>query len=216
MVDYTPAMFADGGLFADFEKEGEKCAYLSKVMMGDTITITTERGTNLTSSIKGRNTVPQYARSLRPGDSTSPPDIECAICAVEDTANGVVYIDGSIPHPELGLIVDEIKLEIKESKITSITGGEQSKTLDRIMRDFHDEKVYYIGELGVGLNSKCTLNGRMLEDEGCARTLHIGCGSNTGFFGTIECPIHLDLVLREPTVTVDGRVIIEKGDVIGI
>ncbi|MGI6004115.1 MAG: aminopeptidase [Christensenellales bacterium] len=216
MVDYRLSMFESGGLFADFEKEGEKCTYLADAMMGDTITITTERGTHITSSIKGRKTVPQYGRSLKRGDSSSPPDIECAVCAVEGTASGVAYIDGSIPHPELGLITDEIKLVIKESKIVSITGGPQAETLSRIMRDFNDDKVYYIGELGVGLNSKCSLNGLMLEDEGCARTMHFGCGSNTGFFGTIECPIHLDLVFREPTIAVDGKIIVEKGEVVGL
>ena len=83
------------------------------------------------------------------------------------------------------------------------------------MREFDDEKVYCVGELGVGLNSKCSLNGLMLEDEGCARTMHFGVGSNTGFFGAIECPIHLDLVFREPTIKVDGKTIVEKGEVTG-
>lgn len=216
MVDYRPSMFESGGLFADFEKEGEKCAYLGKAMAGNTITITTPRGTHFTSSIAGRKTVPQYARSLKPGESTSPPDIECAVCAVEGTANGIAYIDGSIPHPELGLITDEIKLEIKDSKIDAITGGPQADTLARIMRDFNDDNVYYVGELGVGLNSQCSLNGRMLEDEGCAGTMHFGCGSNTGFFGTIECPIHLDLVFCKPTVAVDGKTIVQDGEVVGM
>lgn len=214
MVDYKVSMFEKGGLFADFIKLGELCTYLGKEMIGEQVTITTARGTNFTASIKGRKTVPQYARSLKPGDSSSPPDIECAVCAVEGTANGVVYIDGSIPHPELGLISDEVKLIIEDGKIVSISGGPQAKTLERIMRDFNDESVYWVGEIGAGLNDMCSLNGRMLEDEGCAGTIHFGFGSNTGFHGTIDSPYHLDMVIREPTMIIDGRCILKDGKVV--
>ena len=216
MVDYKVSMFSKGGLFVDFEKQGKVCFSLGESMRGDTITITTGKGTNFTASIKGRDPVPQYGRSLKPGDSTSPPDIECATCAVEGTANGVVYIDGSIPHPKLGLITDEIKLTIKDSCIVSIEGGKQSEILSRVMHDFNDEKVFWVGEIGIGLNPECELNGNMLEDEGCAGTVHFGFGSNTGFHGTIESEYHLDMVFREPTVTIDGRCILFNGEVAGL
>lgn len=211
MVDYKVTMFDSGGLFADFHKQGEVCTNLSKKMVGDTIKITTKQGTNLVASIKGRQTVPQYARSITKGASSSPPDIECAICAVEGTANGFICIDGSIPHPELGLIYGDVLLEIKNSKIVGITGGEQAKKLAKILRDFNDDTVYWVGEIGVGLNPECKLNGNMLEDEGCAGTLHFGFGSNIGFFGTIDSPFHLDMVIKEPTVEIDGNIIIKDG-----
>jgi leucyl aminopeptidase (aminopeptidase T) len=214
MVDYKVSMLEVGGLYADFEKQGEVCTYLGEAMVGETITITTKRGTNFTSSIKDRKTVPQYARSLKSGASSSPPDIECAIGAIEGTANGVVYVDGSIPHPDLGLITDEIKLEISGSKIVSITGGHQAEVLSRILHNFNDEKVYWVGEIGIGLNPQCELNGNMLEDEGCAGTAHFGFGSNTGFYGTIDCPYHLDMVFKSPSVTIDGRCILDEGKVV--
>lgn len=216
MVDYKVSMFESGGLFADFEKQGKVCSYLGKTMAGDKIIITTERGTHIEASIQGRIPVPQFARSLKPGDSSSPPDIECAVCAVEGTANGIVYVDGSIPHPRLGLIHDEIKLEIQNGRIVSITGGPQSETLSHILHDFQDDKVYCVGEIGVGLNPQCQLNGNMLEDEGCAGTVHFGFGSNIGFHGAIDCPYHLDMVFREPNVQIDGRAIFERGQVVGL
>lgn len=215
MVDYKVSMFSKGGLFVDFEEQGKICSYLGEIMHGEKITITTERGTNFTASIKGRDSVPQYGRSLKPGDSSSPPDIECATCAVEGTANGVVYIDGSIPHPELGLITDEIKLTIKDSRVVSITGGKQSEILSSVMHGFNDDNVFWVGEIGIGLNPKCELNGNMLEDEGCAGTVHFGFGSNTGFHGKIESQYHLDMVFREPTVVIDGRTILNHGEVVG-
>ena len=215
MADYKVSMFESGGLFADFVKQGEVCAFLGRSMAGKEILISTKRGTYFTASIEGRQTVPQFARSLKPGDSSSPPDIECAVCAVEGTANGIVYVDGSIPHPRLGLIHDEIKLEIQNGRIVSITGGPQSEILSQILHDFQDDNVYCVGEIGVGLNPECRLNGNMLEDEGCAGTVHFGFGSNIGFHGVIDCPYHLDMVFREPDVQIDRRAILERGQVVG-
>ena len=71
-----------------------------------------------------------------------------------------------------------------------------------------------MGEIGIGLNPMCSLNGRMLEDEGCMGTVHFGFGNNITFFGTIESKIHLDMVFVAPTVTVDGTIILESGNLI--
>ncbi len=52
---------------------------------------------------------------------------------------------------------------------------------------------------------------RVLEDEGCMGTTHLGFGSNLSFGGVVDSPNHLDLVFRDPTVTVDGRTILQGG-----
>jgi leucyl aminopeptidase (aminopeptidase T) len=211
MVDYTISMLEKGGLYVDFIAQGKVADKVAEQIVGETIRITTATGTNITAKITGRPAVPQYARSLEKGTSSSPPDIECAVGPLEDTASGVVVIDGSIPHPELGLITDEIKLTLENGKIVDISGGKQAQILAKIMKDFNDPKAYYLGEIGIGLNPMCTLNGRMLEDEGCMGTVHFGFGSNTSFFGIIESRFHLDMVFVAPTVTVDGNIILANG-----
>lgn len=215
MVDYSVGMMEKGGLYCDFEQIGEICTEIAKKLEGGEVChITTANGSDFTCSIADRAPTPQYARSLVAGASSSPPDVECATCAVESTGEGVVYIDGSIPHPELGLITDEIKLTIKKGLIVDITGGDQAQKLKRIMEEFNDPNVYNIGEIGLGLNTMCELNGRMLEDEGCGGTIHFGCGDNRGFGGTVASAYHLDMVFRNPTMTVDGKVILDEGKVV--
>jgi len=215
MVDYSVGMMIKGGLYCDFKLVGEICTEIAKKLEGGKIcNITTPCGSDFTCSIANRAPNPQYARSLVAGDSSSPPDVECATCAVEGTAEGVVYIDGSIPHPELGLITDEIKLTIKKGLIVDISGGDQAQKLKRIMKEFNDPNVYSIGEIGLGLNSMCELNGRMLEDEGCGGTVHFGCGDNRGFGGIVASAYHLDMVFRKPTLIVDGKVILNEGEIV--
>lgn len=214
MADYSINMLKSGGLYCDFLKTGEKCTRMAELLRdGKTIHITTDAGTNFECSIVGRAPVPQYARSLGPGESSSPPDIECASCALENTGNGTIVIDGSIPHPLLGLINDPIKLTIKESKIVKIEGGEQAEKLRQLMENLSDPNVYNVGELGFGLNDMCSLNGRMLEDEGCGHTMHIGCGDNRGFGGVVASSYHLDMVFKKPTVLCDGKMIYKEGEV---
>lgn len=209
--DYDMRMLESGGLYADFEGLGPVMDRVAEVFKGDTVTITTPSGTNITANITGRINLPQYGRSIVPGQSSSPPDIECAIGANDGTMDGVVFIDGSIPHPKLGLIKEPIRIEIKGSKVVSITGGKEADTLNEVMQSFNDPKAYHVGEIGIGMNPACELTGRMLEDEGCYGTVHFGFGDDRGFAGTNSCPLHLDLVFRAPTLAVDGHVILQDG-----
>lgn len=211
MVDYNVSMLEKGGLYADFVAQGKIADKVAENLIGDVIRITTSNGTDITAKITGRPAVPQYARSIEKGASSSPPDIECAVAPLEDTSRGIVVVDGSIPHPELGLITEKIKLTLENGKIIDISGGKQAQTLARIMKEFNDTKAYYLGEIGIGLNPMCTLNGRMLEDEGCMGTVHFGFGSNVSFFGTIESKFHLDMVFVAPSVSVDGNIILNNG-----
>lgn len=215
MVDYNLGMMEKGGLYCDFEAIGKICTEVAKKLENRKIChITTASGSDFTCSIANRAPNPQYARSLDAGISSSPPDVECATCAVEGTGEGIVYIDGSIPHPELGLITDEIKFTIKKGLIVDISGGPQAQKLAKIMKDFNDPNVYNIGEIGIGLNNMCELNGRMLEDEGCSGTVHFGLGDNIGFGGNVSSAYHLDTVFRNPTMSVDGEIILDNGKII--
>jgi len=209
--DYDARMLESGGLYADFEAQEETVSKMSGLMEGDNVVITSPIGSNFTANITGRKSFPQYGRSVAPGQTSSPPDIECAIGANAGTANGVVFIDGSIPHPLLGLIKEPIRLEIKDSRVIDISGGEQAKILSDILSGYNDPKVYHVGEIGVGMNPACELTGRMLEDEGCYGTMHFGVGDDRTFGGANDCPVHLDLVFKNPTMSVNGNVILKDG-----
>jgi leucyl aminopeptidase (aminopeptidase T) len=214
MVDYNMSMLDDGGLMTDFYKQGVLADKIAADLVGDYIRITSLSGTDLTARISKRPACPQYARSLQKGTSSSPPDIECAIAPIEDTSKGLLIIDGSIPHPDLGLIRDVIVLTLDQGRITNIEGGQQAQVLKSILESFNDPNAYVLGEIGIGLNDKCSLNGRMLEDEGCLGTVHFGFGSNTSFFGSNTCNYHLDMVIRKPSVSVDDICILDQGTIV--
>ncbi len=190
MVDYNLGMMEDGGLYCDFEKVGKICTKVAEQMKNKKkCHITTEKGTDFICSVEGIEPTPQYGRSLKPGDSSSPPDIECATCALEGTGEGIIIVDGSIPHPELGLIKEDIKLTVEKGLIVKIEGGRQAKILEDLLEGFNDPNAYNIGEIGIGLNPMCELNGSMLEDEGCYKTMHFGAGDNIGLVVKLQVNI---------------------------
>lgn len=215
MVDYNTSMMEKSGLHCDFEEIGKVCSKVAlKLENRKMCKITTDKGTNFTCEIEGIKPNPQYGRSLKPGSSSSPPDIECATCALEGTGEGIIVVDGSIPHPKLGLITEDIKLTVKNGLVVKIEGGQQAEVLERILKDFNDPNVYNLGEIGIGLNPMCELNGSMLEDEGCSETLHFGAGDNRGFGGKTASNYHLDIIIKEPDLVVDGEKILDKGRVL--
>ena len=55
----------------------------------------------------------------------------------------------------------------------------------------------------------------MLEDEGVYGTVHLGFGSNISFGGIVQSACHLDMVIKNPTLTVDGHEVVKDGIVIG-
>jgi len=68
-----------------------------------------------------------------------------------------------------------------------------------------------IAELGVGTNDQATLTGNVLEDEKILGTIHVAFGASAGIGGTVSVPIHLDVVVLEPTLDVGGTRVLDAG-----
>lgn len=211
MVDYDESMLEFGGLFVDFAAQAEVVDRVAEAMRGERIEVTSALGTRLVASIKGRVPLPQYGRSVKPGAASSPPDIECAVAPVEGTPEGIIVVDGSIPHPRLGPVSFPVEVRVGRGMVMAITGGRLAEEFRRVLTDFRDENAFAVGEIGIGLNPMATIRGRMLEDEGVYGTVHFGLGSNRSFGGNIAAQVHLDLVIRAATCVVDGRTILRNG-----
>jgi leucyl aminopeptidase (aminopeptidase T) len=146
--------------------------------------------------------------------AASPPDIETAVGPADNSAEGVLVIDGSIPLPGLGIIHEPITLKVSKGFITSIDGGEEAKLLEKSLRGMNDGRVFLVAEIGFGMNTGASISGRMLEDEGVFGTLHIGIGNNLSYGGDNATPIHIDLIMKKPTYIVDGKMIYQDGVII--
>jgi len=210
MPDYTEDMLIEGGIEADFMALKELAERIVKVYFGETIKVTGPAGTNLTAVIKGRKPNMETGICHKPGDFGPPPDVEVNVPPVEGTAEGILIVDAAASG--MGLVNEPVRVIIKGGFITSIEGGEEAEKLRKMLEAARDPNVYNIAEVGLGLNPKARVIGRLLEDEGALGTAHIGVGSSLPLGGKIQAPLHIDLIFRDPTIEIDGRKIVENGE----
>jgi leucyl aminopeptidase (aminopeptidase T) len=120
-------------------------------------------------------------------------------------------VDGSIPHPKLGLIKKPITILVEGGRISKIEGGHETDILRKLLLDIQDENVYMIGEIGISMNACSKLCDCMLEDEGCMGTAHIDIGNNIAFGGIVEDSNHLNLITKSTNIYVDGKDLMLEG-----
>ena len=185
---------------------------LLKLSGGKKLKVTTAAGTNLTFSMEGRE-AQLFTGATRQGRGYSSSSFEIFIPVVEDQTYGTGLVDASLGY--LGIPKEPVRIGIKEGRICEIEQNETGRKLSQYMADFKDERMYVVGEFGIGLNtfSQCKGNS-YIEDESTYGTFHIGLGRNIGFGGKHEARAHFDLVFDKPDIYVDGIIIMKKGEII--
>ena len=69
----------------------------------------------------------------------------------------------------------------------------------------HGELGTNLAELGIGTSDRAKLTGNVLEDEKILGTVHVAFGASAAIGGTVSVPVHLDGVVLEPSLEVDGK-----------
>lgn len=216
LPDYSLSLLADVSLRVNFRQQGLIARQIADAFThGYEVVITSMAGTHLTLRIDHRigNCCPGYVDT--PGALGSPPDVESNISPLEDSAKGILVVDGSIPCPEIGLLQRPITLFLDAGRIVDIHGAaDVVETLHHLLERVGSPNAYVLAECGVGLNPLAQLAGVMLIDEGVAGSMHCGFGSNATVGGQNVVPFHLDCVFRQPSMTIDGLPVLFDGVVV--
>lgn len=217
MTAHTPEILSAPSLLkTDFEAQAPICRRLgAHLTSGDEIHLTAKGGTDLTFSIAGRRRANVLTAIPEPGELAPVPTIEVNVVPIEGSAQGRVVADCSVPYIGIGILKEPIICKVEDGFITSLTGGEQADQLRENLDSHGDRNCFNIAELGVGLNPNARQTGQMLEDEGILGTVHIGIGTSFTLGGTIVAPTHYDLLLWDPTIRVDGRIVFADREVAG-
>lgn len=139
------------------------------------------------------------------------PSGESCLAPLEGTTNGVLVIDASVLNKKVVEKNEKIKVTIKDGYAVKIEGGVLAGNLRKILKSMNDISAYNIAELGIGTNYKAKVTGNILEDEKVMGTAHFAFGNNMSFGGIVNAPCHDDAVFFNPTVKVDGKIIIQDG-----
>lgn len=68
-----------------------------------------------------------------------------------------------------------------------------------------------VAELGVGTNEQARLSGNVLEDEKLLGSVHVAFGASAAIGGTVSVPIHLDVIVLQASLTIDGHPVLDQG-----
>ncbi|MCK5149184.1 aminopeptidase [bacterium] len=170
--------------------------------------LTTELGTDLKFSINRMKGVADTGMLHEPGRFVNLPFGEACVAPIANTINGTIILDGSFT--QIGKINDVIKLSIKEGTAVRISGGSQVQHLRKMLKPF-GSAARIIGEIGIGTSNKAIISGNILEDEKCLGTVHFAFGNNISFGGKNNANCHFNGVILKPTLTIDGKSILENG-----
>ena len=215
LPEYSWDLLADPSLSADFRARAPLVRkFADAFTAARQVRVTTRAGTDVTLDIAGRsgNFCPGFVD--KPGSLGSPPDIEANVSPVESASNGRAIVDGSVAHPDVGLLRNPLELIIEDGHVVSIDGRDRivAACVESLFRRVGSRKAYVLAECGVGLNEFASLTGTMLTDEGACGCVHFGFGSNATVGGRNEVPFHLDFVMRAATLEVDGGVLLRDGE----
>jgi len=192
------------GLDADYETIARHCEdVLAQVEDADELRVTTPAGTDITFEPGSREWRDDTGIVHEPGDFSNLPAGEVFV-SPED-ANGTYVVDGTMmPHGKLD-DDEELTFEVEDGYVTDISDDQVREQVEAASEQVGQD-AYNLAELGIGTNVAVTeLVGSVLLDEKAAGTVHVAIGDDAGIGGDTDAPLHLDGIIREPTVFADGE-----------
>jgi len=189
------------GLDADYDAIRDACRDVyDAVADADEIRVTSPQGTDFTVRPGDRDWRQDTGIVHESGDFSNLPAGEVFVSP--ETADGTYVVDGTMrPH---GLLDEPLTFEVEDGVVTHISDDAVRAQVEAAAEEVGQD-AYNLAELGIGTNVAVTdLVGSVLLDEKAAGTVHVAIGDDAGIGGDTDAPLHLDGILREPTVFVDG------------
>lgn len=214
-----PAVVADtfrlgGPLDVDFDALVATTQALAAAWeRASTYRIVTPAGTDLRGSVEGRKGRALTGVARKPGDYMAPPDVESGTAPVEGSSSGTVVIDGDFLFMGSGPVGEPVALHIADGLLVAAEGAEAERLEDMIER-CEDPRMTNLAEVSVGLNPQGAVCGVPMETESTKGSAHIAFGNSISYGGTVAAVAHLDCVMRDATVYLDGVPRIVAGELV--
>lgn len=182
----------------DYRKCKRKIQALAqKLTESKTIRVKSSLGTDIVFSVRGRKGFADTGIYTQPGDFGNLPAGEACIAPREGTAQGIVVIDGSIAG--FGRLKKPVILKIEDGYLVE---SKPSRFFEYLSR--YGKSARNLAEFGIGMNPVAVVTGNVLEDEKVKGTAHFAFGTNISFGGKIYSQVHIDAVLFNPRIYLQG------------
>lgn len=178
--------------------------------------VTSPAGTDLRLEF-GTDSTCVYGGRRSSGEVQILPGGQVSRMPAEGTANGRLVIDRSIAHGRYRALDEPIELLVEDGYVTGVAGGAEAAYLTEFLDGLGHPGGRHLTELGVGLNPRCDLVGvnAPAEDTHAIGTCSFALGCDTHLGGVVAAPVHVDMTMHVPTVTIEDVVLIRDGSLTG-
>src|SRR4029079_11542254 len=149
-----------------------------------------------------------------PGDYMAPPDIEAGTAPIEGSSSGVVVGDGALLFMGEGPLPSPVGLHLRGGELVG-TEGEEAGRLQEMLDRCADPRMRNLAEASVAFNPNGRVCGVAMETESSRGTAHVALGNSIAYGGTVDAVAHLDCVMRDATLELDGEPVIVAGVLAG-
>jgi leucyl aminopeptidase (aminopeptidase T) len=200
----------NGAMTADFVAIRRRAERLAELWRGTgVVRVTSPAGTDLSATVEGREPKAWLTGICRnPGEISALPGGEVSLPPIEGTSNGVVVWERVAS--DLGALEAPLTITVRGGRAVAFAGGASADTLRRIVEATVDADN--IGEIGIGLNPAARIADDITEAKKAFGTVHIALGDSANEYGgLVECEVHLDGLVMEPTIEFDGVPVVVAG-----
>lgn len=196
----------------------------NRLARAKTMTVTSKAGTNFRCQLGQYPVLKQQGFVDKPGGWDHWPSCFVATWPNEGTCEGTIVIDtGDILLPFKRYARDPIRITIEAGWIRAIEGGFEAEYLRSYMESFKDPDAYAMAHVGWGLHDRAHWTTLGLYDREAGLSMDArsfkgnflwSSGPNTEAGGTRDTPCHMDLPLRNHSLSLDGEPMTIDGRVI--
>lgn len=211
----SPELIAQRPPTPDILKREEKA---SNLLHGcQLVRITSEAGSDLVMKRGSRRIHTQGGSVSEPGSWDSYGISLAAFAPLEDQADGVLVVKGTIfAHPEFMVVNDPFRIEVRGGRIVNVENTtSQARYFNSWLKSWDDPASYVIAHTGFGLDDRVRSFSK--DDPGGPESylgsINVAFGSNMFRLlgGNNKAPSHTDIILLDHNFYVDGTLVIENG-----
>ncbi|MGD2247599.1 MAG: aminopeptidase [Candidatus Methanofastidiosia archaeon] len=192
----------------DYEIVGKRASILKDIFEdAESITVHTGEYT-VEMSVKERHPMPLTGIYTKKGAFGTLPEGEVLISPVEEHVYGTFVVD--IGMVGVGFFEQPVTFTVEKGQVVSIEGPLKKK-LETILNAYQGSRQ--IAEFAVGINPAATFN-TIFEAKKVEGTCHISLGDNHTIGGVHKSGVHMDGVIKAPTILVDGTPLVTKGSLV--
>ena len=113
-------------------------------------------------------------------------------------------VDADLLFMGQGPLPSPVVIHVDDGAMVGVEGAEAGR-LEEMLARCDDERMANLAEVSMAFNPSGRVCGVAMETESALGTAHIALGNSIAYGGTVDAIAHLDCVMKDATLELDGR-----------